>query len=232
VNPAPRDAPADVDAAGADGPGADGSGSAGEASWRAEPGTEVYDQMRDRIVDAAQRHLEQHGLARVRIEEIATEAGCSRATVYRYFSDKEELVRQVLIRRARRIAAALARSVQATDDPEELLVTGIVRGVAHFRADPYFESFYGPDAAGTTTRIAGGSGALRAVVGEVMGPLFDLAEATGRLRPGVDRQQATEWIMLVTTALLTIPTPSATDPADQERFLHTFLVPSLFAPER
>jgi hypothetical protein len=115
------------------------------------------------------------------------------------------------------------------DDPAELLVQGIVQGVEEFGNDPYFESFYGPAAAGTTTRIAGGSPAIRAVVVEAMGPLFDLAEATGRLRPHIDRDQATEWIMLITTALLTIPQPSMGTRVEREVFLRTFLVPALFA---
>jgi AcrR family transcriptional regulator len=200
-----------------------------DSSWRADPGTEVYDQMRARVVDAAERYVEANGLAKVRIEEVAEEAGCSRATIYRYFSDKDELIREVLVRRARRISARLARLVGQVDDPADLLVQGIVRGVEEFRSDPYFESFYGPLAAGTTTRIAGGSTAIRTVVEEAMSPLFDLAEATGRLRPGVERDQATEWIMLITTALLTIPQPSMGTSAQQEEFLRTFLVPALFA---
>lgn len=201
----------------------------GESGWRADPGTEVYDQMRSRVVDAAERYVERNGLAKVRIEEVAEEAGCSRATIYRYFADKDELIREVLIARARRIAAKLERLLGTMDDPADMLVQGIVRGVEEFRADPHFESFYGPAAAGTTARIAGGSTAIRAVVGEAMSPLFDLAEATGRLRQGVEREHATEWVMLVTTALLTIPQPSMTTRPEQERFLRTFLVPALFA---
>lgn len=200
-----------------------------DSGWRADPGTEVYDQMRTRVVDAAESYVEANGLARVRIEDIADTAGCSRATIYRYFADKDELIREVLIRRSRRISSKLARLVDALDDPAELLVQGIVRGVEEFGNDPYFESFYGPAAAGTTTRIAGGSPAIRAVVAEAMGPLFDLAEATGRLRPHIDRDQATEWIMMITTALLTIPQPSMGTRAERETFLRTFLVPALFA---
>jgi AcrR family transcriptional regulator len=199
-----------------------------DSTWRADPGTEVYDQMRTRVVDAAEQYVESRGLGKVRIDEIADRAGCSRATIYRYFADKDELIREVLIRRSRRIAAELAELVGEIDDPAELLVQGVVRGVEQFQDDPYFESFYGPATVGTTTRIAGGTTAIRAVVAEAMGPLFDLAESTGRLRPGIDREQATEWIMLVTTALLTIPQPSMTTREERALFLRTFLVPALF----
>jgi AcrR family transcriptional regulator len=184
--------------------------------------------VRLRVVDATERYVERNGLSRIRIEEIAEEAGCSRATIYRYFADKDELVREVLIRRAQRIASKLSRRLGTIEDPAEMLVEGIARGVEEFRRDPYFESFYGPASAGTTTSIAGGSPAIRAVVAEAMAPLFDLAEATGRLRPGLSRDDLTEWIMLVTTALLVIPQPSLGTRADQERYLRTFLVPAVF----
>lgn len=197
--------------------------------WRAEPGTEVYDQVRGRVIEAAERYVERNGLARVRIEEIATEAGCSRATIYRYFDDKDDLVREVLVRRARMLARRLGRRLGDIDDPGELLVQGVVRGVEEFRRDEYFESFYGPEVAGTTTRLAGGSGAIHSVVREVMQPLFDLAERAGRLRPGVTPDAATDWVLLVTTALLTIPVANVQSRADQEEFLRTFLVPAIFA---
>jgi AcrR family transcriptional regulator len=205
-------------------------GVSAEQSWRAEPGTDVYGQMRERVIEAAERYVERHGLARVRIEEIAEEADCSRATIYRYFADKDELIRQVLVRRSRRIAARLAKLVDVYDDPSDLLVQGIARGIEEFRRDEYFESFYGPATAGTTARIAGGSTTLRAVVAEALKPLFDLAEATGRLREGVTRDEATEWVMLVTTALLTIPLPDVQSREEQEAFLRKFLVPAVLSP--
>lgn len=205
------------------------SGPSPEPGWRAEPGTEGYDQMRARVVDATERYIERHGLERVRIEDLAAEAGCSRATVYRYFADKDELVREVLVRRARLISARLERVLGRIDDPAEMLVQGVVRGLAELRRDTCFEAFYGPASAGTTSRIAGGSTTIRAAVAQAMAPLFDLAEATGRLRPGIGREEATEWVMLVTVALLTIPQPSIAGPADQERALRTFLVPAILA---
>ena len=51
---------------------------------------------RDRIVEAAHRVMDDVGLARATTKEIARAAGCSEATLYKYFASKEELFLAVL----------------------------------------------------------------------------------------------------------------------------------------
>jgi AcrR family transcriptional regulator len=51
---------------------------------------------RDRIVEAARRVMDDVGLARATTKEIARAAGCSEATLYKYFASKEELFLAVL----------------------------------------------------------------------------------------------------------------------------------------
>ena len=48
---------------------------------------------RARISDAAQRLFSQRGVTSVTVDDIAREAGYSKATLYVYFQDKEEIVR-------------------------------------------------------------------------------------------------------------------------------------------
>ena len=77
---------------------ADAAAATTPASWRADPSTDGYDAVRARVVEAAERWVERHGINRVRIEEIAEEAGCSRATIYRYFADRDAHTRSALTR--------------------------------------------------------------------------------------------------------------------------------------
>jgi AcrR family transcriptional regulator len=199
-----------------------------ETSWRADPTTEVYDQARTRILDAAERYVERNGLTRVRIDEIAEEADCSRATIYRYFADKDELVRELLLRRATGIAERLQKHSDLTGDPATVFVRGVLAGVEAVRADPYFESFWGPDAQPQTTRLVGGSTALNQLIARGLEPTLTAAFESGSLRPGVTLGEAAEWTFMVTLALLVVPSPVERTPAEQEAFLHTFLVPALF----
>lgn len=186
--------------------------------------------MRTRVVDAAERYVERRGLGRIRIEEIADEAGCSRATIYRYFADRDELIRAVMVRRAAEIAERLTQQLAGFDDPAELLVEGVLRGIEGLRADACFESFWGPTSQPVTARVAGGSTALNEVIAGALEPLLRLAEDTGRLRPEIAPSEAAEWTFLVSIALATIASPVDRTRDEQAAFLRKFLVPALLRP--
>ena len=62
-----------------------------------------------RIRDAALVCIGRFGLAKTTVDDIAREAGCSRATLYRYFDGKPEIVRNV-------VAAEQARMTEVVVD--------------------------------------------------------------------------------------------------------------------
>jgi AcrR family transcriptional regulator len=80
----------------------------------------------DRILDAALELFETFGLRRTTMDDVARASGFGRATVYRRFPGKNELVTGVLLREARRFFAELDRSVPAEATLEERLVEGFV----------------------------------------------------------------------------------------------------------
>jgi AcrR family transcriptional regulator len=71
---------------------------------------------RERIVAAAARVMNGSGLARATTKEIARAAGCSEATLYKYFPSKEDLFLAVLGAQLPSFGALLAELV---DDPGE-----------------------------------------------------------------------------------------------------------------
>lgn len=50
--------------------------------------------MRDKILDAVARLIEQYGLKKFTVDEVAAELYISKKTLYRYFSGKDEMIRQ------------------------------------------------------------------------------------------------------------------------------------------
>ena len=56
----------------------------------------------DRAVQATLDCVARHGLAKTTFDDVAREAGCARATLYRYFGGKRQLVRLTVTRGARR----------------------------------------------------------------------------------------------------------------------------------
>ena len=71
---------------------------------------------RDRVLDAAERCLADDGYQRVTMEAIAAEAKISRATLYRYFEDKESLFGAVVDALVSDVIQALADRPYSLED--------------------------------------------------------------------------------------------------------------------
>jgi AcrR family transcriptional regulator len=63
----------------------------------------ITDMKKGLILYAAQRVIARNGLANVRIEDVAEEAGFSKASIYHYFPDKDALLIHLVIREQRAV---------------------------------------------------------------------------------------------------------------------------------
>lgn len=91
---------------------------------------------RVRIVDAAHDLMLNIGLARTTTKQIAKEAGCSEAALYKYFANKEELFMAVLNERLPKLGSLLGRLLtEGPDNPDRTVeqnLTDIAREAALF----------------------------------------------------------------------------------------------------
>ena len=90
-----------------------------------------------RVVDAALRCVARWGLRKTSLDDIAREAGISRATVYRLFpGGKDRVVEVVFCHEAGRLFHEMDAELRAAGTLEDLLVTGITAmlRVAHDHA--------------------------------------------------------------------------------------------------
>lgn len=76
---------------------------------------------RERVLDAAYELVGQRGLADLAMEEVAAEAGVSRATLYRLFPGKSELFRDLLRSRSRWEVIASALEAMSDRPPDEVM---------------------------------------------------------------------------------------------------------------
>lgn len=73
--------------------------------------------------------MARHGLSKTTIDDIAREAGCSRATLYRYFDTKVDLVSRVVRAEAERLTAACrAAAADATTLDDAVFAVLLVAG--------------------------------------------------------------------------------------------------------
>jgi AcrR family transcriptional regulator len=92
----------------------------------------------DRVLDATQRCFEKWGMAKVTVDDIATEAGLSRATIYRLFpGGKDVLFEALRVRELEDFFAVLRAHVEGAETLEELLVRTVVSATRELRDDEH-----------------------------------------------------------------------------------------------
>src|SRR5438309_9823960 len=90
----------------------------------------------ERVADAAIRCVGRWGVAKTTLADVAREAGCSRATVYRLFpGGKENLLDTAVRLEVRRFLGGLVAALTEADDVEQVLVNGNAYGSALLRED-------------------------------------------------------------------------------------------------
>src|SRR6202046_1761459 len=157
--------------------------------WLAERRTEVA---ADRILDAAEQLFTRHDPGSVGMNEIAKAAGCSRATLYRYFENREALRTAYVARETHRLSESI--DVDGIEDPRERLVTGILTTLRLVRESPALSAWFATTAPPLGAELAEQSDVITALATAFVTSLGDdhPANVAGRGR----------WLVRVVTSLL------------------------------
>jgi AcrR family transcriptional regulator len=185
--------------------------------WLAARRTEVA---ADRILDAAGDLFATRGVASVGMNEIAETAGCSRATLYRYFENREALRTAYVNRETYRVHRQMIEQITGVEDPRERLIAGITTSLRLVRQSPALRSWFAstdPPIGGT---IAEQSDLIQALTA---GFLISL----GPDEPNIVNRRA-RWLVRVMTSLLIFP---GNDEDDERAMIEEFVVP-IIAPAR
>jgi AcrR family transcriptional regulator len=183
-----------------------------------------------RILDAGERCMGRYGL-RVSMGDVATEAGMSRGSVYRYFSDRDTLVAAVLERTAARFVEASAADVDA-----EATLAGQVAAAAVFIRRHLADAdltlrLPGDRDSLMATLLSAGSTRLVAQWTDFWLPRLAAAHARGEVRPDLDDARAAEWIVRLMLSFAVLPSVvvDLADPGAVRSFVADHIVRG-FAP--
>jgi AcrR family transcriptional regulator len=169
----------------------------------------------DRILDAAGQLFAEHGVGTVGMADIASAAGCSRATVYRYFENRSALQTAFVHREARRLGAAIAEQVRGVRSPQRRLVEAIGAAVAGVRTTPTLAAWFAEASVGSTADLAASSEVIESLAVAFLGGA-----------PDDDTRDRARWIVRVVLSLLTVPGASA---AEERRLVERFVAPVVLA---
>lgn len=181
-------------------------------SWLADARTSVA---AEKILDAAAELFVRDGVAAVGMNEIAKAAGCSRATLYRYFENREALHIAYVHREARTITGQVTAAVAGIDDPAERLVSAVLTSLSLVRGNPALSAWFRPG------EHVGGSLALHSEVLNAMVSAFVAADDVTALT-----QLRAKWYVRVIISLLSYPEDN---PEDERTLITEFVAPMISA---
>jgi AcrR family transcriptional regulator len=193
-------------------------------------GTTALGDMDQRIHDATLRCLARWGVGKTTLDDVAREAGCSRATIYRTFSGgKQALLAATVARELTRLRDQVDAAIAdvAPGELEDLLVAGVT-ATARFVADHEALQFllaHEPDVI------------LPHVAFDRLDVVFRAAATfaephLARFVPTADAARAAEWVARVIVSYTLCPADELDlrREDDARRLVRTYLVPGLHAP--
>lgn len=161
---------------------------------------------RERILAAAVRCAVNNGVRRFSLEDVASEADLSRATIYRQFpGGRDQLVQEAATWEVARFWRRVAEGVESGATLEDRLTVGIVTGAEMIRRSPIMANLAEEEVAELATALRPSEPLVHEVIRSYLRDLLDREAVAGRLRPGVDLAEAADYLARMVLSVLSAP---------------------------
>jgi AcrR family transcriptional regulator len=195
---------------------------------RSQP-TASTDDARERILAAAERCIDRHGIRKTTIDDIASEIGLSRPSVYRYFTDRDDLLIELITRHAQVLVGRARKSFSRQSSLPDQIVEGLLYVADHGRRNPLTRYLIDPDGTSLGQRMMA-SGTLQMLRAEMWDPFLDAALAKNELPPGLPRSDVHLWLGSVGKMLMRGLDDGDSDLERYRSILHRFIAPAFGSP--
>jgi AcrR family transcriptional regulator len=187
------------------------------------------DDARERILAAAERCIGRHGIRKTTMDDIASEVGLSRPSVYRYFADRDDLLIELNVRHARAMLDRAHKSMSRHSNFPDQIIEGVLFVADDARRDPLTRYVIDPDGTSLGQRMitTGTTGMLRA---EFLDPYLDAAVANKELPQGLARADYYLWLGDLTKMVMRGLEDGVADLKRYRSILRRFVVPALAGP--
>jgi AcrR family transcriptional regulator len=190
---------------------------------RAEPAPAVN----ERWLDAAESCYTRFGLAKTTVEDVAQAAGASRATFYRLFKSRDDLLVAVIAREAGRFAAEAEIQLRRFDDVGSRIVEGMLVCLREMPRRPLLAMLFAPEEVGVASRLLLTSERLLEIGTDNLRPMFEPARRRGLLRESVEIEALIEWVLRILVSYLTVPSRLARTDEELRHLLRVMILPAV-----
>jgi AcrR family transcriptional regulator len=189
--------------------------------------TQLEQSVPDRILDTAEAIYTQPDGLGTTMEEIAKAAGLGRATLYRHFNNRDELLLAVMEREANLIAAKVNRKLRHIDAPGEHIIEGMVQAMREMKKSNLFRNVLRAETGSEVNRLIFTSDRMVNIGLEIVLPVVQRAHDTGKLKTDMKFELLVEWIMRMLSSLLTVPSKQLKTEGDIRYLLQKTMLPVL-----
>jgi AcrR family transcriptional regulator len=183
------------------------------------------DDARERILAAAERCIDRHGIRKTTMDDVAGEVGLSRPSVYRYFADRDDLLVELITRHARALLDRARKSISRQSGLPDQIVETVLYTADHGRRDPLTWHVIDPDGTSLGRRMIA-SGTREMMRAEIWDPVLDVAVANNELPPGLPRSDIRLWLGNVTKMVMRGLEDGEGDVRRYRSILRRFVIPA------
>jgi AcrR family transcriptional regulator len=186
------------------------------------------DATRQRILDSARDLYIEFGLRRTTMEDVAKRAGMGRATLYRRFSEKDQLFKAVIMRDAQRSIADIQTAIRQQATFLDGLIESFVLAVGVLHHNPLLSRLLTTEPDHVLPYLTTGIQDIMAYARQFIALQIGRGQAAGHIRP-LPADVIAEMILRLVQSLMLTPKGviNAADEASLRDFADRFLRPLL-----
>ena len=204
-----------------------------ETDWGMSTATDWLNEERqelaaDRILEAAGRVFVRDGIRGARMGKIAEAAGCARATLYRYFPNKEALLHAYMVQVAKGFGEVLNDRLRGLRSLGDRLVEAVAVSVELIQERDDVAPFFSEEGLGLTAQLTSNAAVMREQLTRQIESESSSSRIQGKLRDDVSPAEAAEWVTRAIFSFSVLPVEARS--ADELRkYLRKMIVPALVA---
>ena len=183
--------------------------------------------MRDRLIQAAYRCFARNDVQKTSMEDVASEAGCSRQTLYNHFASKRDLVTEICLIEGTMLNSAMQTAADKHQGLEDKLTASFLQALDASRRNPYHRRLI--ELADVRERITHADDAIHALQSEYWGPLLKTTYKGVRVADDLNIDEIVTWILFNQMALLSTFEPDSFDSPQVERMIRRLIVAPLLS---
>lgn len=158
------------------------------------------------VLAAAYRCVARYGFAKTTVEDVAREAGSSRATVYRLFpGGRDELFSAMVAWEMRRFFVEMALAVGDAPDFAAVVERALVFAHREIREHAALQKVLATEPERLLALMTREQDRILAGVVAYLRPKLEAEAAAGRVPPGVDLDEATRYVATMGLSLMATP---------------------------